>query len=60
MPDKTEVALGVSHENGQVVIKCEVEGENVRIELDPVNALTHAQQVIRHSDLAREQQMLEV
>lgn len=49
--------LGVSHKDGQVVIATSVEGEKVSIRLDPVAAITHAQNVIKHADLAREQQM---
>lgn len=52
-----EAALRVAHKDGKVLIMTTIGGEEARIELSPFDALTHAQHVMKHADLAREQEL---
>lgn len=50
--------LRVAHKDGKVILSTtDIDGEQLHIGLEPVAAITHAQQVMRHADLAREQQL---
>jgi hypothetical protein len=52
--------LRVAHKNGRVILSTiDIDGKQIHVGLDPVAAITHAQQVMHHADLAREQQHAE-
>lgn len=52
--------IRTTHKDGQVIITLDGDtGPLAHTKLDPAGAFTHAQQVIKHADLAREQQMEE-